>query len=103
MRQVTKHINKSVLQEVTIRLNKDMKNKHCKGFKGEASRVKNAMKRNWIYVKSTEYLCYAPGAVLVSAMPASSKENLRFFWKKACCEIAATSLLEGAELILSVG
>lgn len=44
-----------------------------------------------------------PGAVLVSAMPASSKEHFRFFRKKACCETAATSLLEGAELILSVG
>lgn len=44
-----------------------------------------------------------PGAVFLSAIPASSRENLRFFQVKAGYETAAISLPEGAGLVWGVG
>lgn len=44
-----------------------------------------------------------PGDVLVSAVPALSRENLRFFQDKLGCETVAPLLPEGAELVWTVG
>lgn len=44
-----------------------------------------------------------PGAVLVSALPASSKGTLRFLQEIAGCKAAATLRLDGVELDRSVG
>lgn len=43
---VTKHINKSILQEVTIKLEKIMKNNCSKEFKREANRLKDVCHEN---------------------------------------------------------
>lgn len=44
-----------------------------------------------------------PGAAFLPAIPASSRENLRFFQVKAGYETAASSLPDGAGLVWGVG